>query len=76
MADLTKRFKSFKAKEYAQHEQTFKQLKNSQSPHTLFIGCADSRLMPTLITESGPGELFVIRTSPTLCPLTSWIQLT
>lgn len=68
MVDLTKRFKSFKAKEYSQHEHKFKQLKSSQNPHTLFIGCADSRLMPALITESEPGELFVIRNVANVVP--------
>ncbi len=32
-----------------------------QHPSTLFIGCSDSRLMPYLLTGTGPGELFIIR---------------
>lgn len=32
-----------------------------QDPHTLFITCSDSRIIPSLITSAEPGELFIIR---------------
>jgi len=34
---------------------------NERRPEALIIGCADSRVIPTLITNSNPGDLFVIR---------------
>lgn len=32
-----------------------------QKPRLLWIGCADSRVVPALITDADPGELFEIR---------------
>ncbi|MFE7240341.1 carbonic anhydrase [Streptomyces sp. NPDC002596] len=49
-------------------QQLFAHLATHHRPETLFIGCSDARVTPELITQSEPGELFVIRTAGNLVP--------
>ncbi|KOG51692.1 carbonate dehydratase [Streptomyces griseoflavus] len=46
----------------------FERLATTHRPGALFIGCSDARVIPELLTQSEPGELFVIRTAGNLVP--------
>lgn len=58
---VKKGLKHFKEHSYKKHEKLYRELKNKQHPHTLFIACSDSRVSPEMLTGSEPGEVFVIR---------------
>jgi len=58
----------FKRGDYEIHKELFKSLKKTQNPHTLFITCSDSRLDPNMITDTLPGELFIIRNIANIIP--------
>jgi carbonic anhydrase len=46
----------------------FKRLVEGQAPVALFITCADSRINPNLLTQTEPGELFILRNAGNIVP--------
>ncbi len=59
---------NFQENDFLKYKDHFTSLERKQEPHTLFIGCSDSRIDPTLITKTLPGELFIVRNIANIVP--------
>jgi len=68
MDKLFKGVLKFQQEDFEAQRELFSQLRREQKPHTLFIGCSDSRVVPTLITKTNPGELFLVRNVANIVP--------
>jgi carbonic anhydrase len=62
LSDFVNGNELFQRAYFKKHEKELLDLAvKGQQPKALFIGCADSRVIPDLIVQSNPGDLFVIR---------------
>ena len=68
MDKLFKGYMKFRKDDFESHRELFQTLGREQKPHTLFIGCSDSRVVPNLITQTHPGELFIVRNVANIVP--------
>ena len=60
----------FRSSEFGNYRKLFRKLsREGQNPHTLFITCSDSRVLAELITQSQPGDLFVVKNIGNIVPL-------
>lgn len=61
-------FARFQRKYFSADQELFDQLRVGQRPKALVVACCDSRADPAIITDSDPGELFVVRNVANLVP--------
>jgi carbonic anhydrase len=68
MERLLQGVSKFQRDVYPSQRELFEKLASKQNPEALFITCADSRIVPDLITQSSPGDLFICRNAGNMIP--------
>jgi carbonic anhydrase len=58
----------FQTNAFTSEREFFERLADGQTPETLFITCSDSRINPNLLTNTRPGELFILRNAGNIVP--------
>lgn len=68
MEKLVRGIHQFQMEYFRPQREELAQLVKGQQPDALFISCSDSRVSPTTITQSQPGEVFVLRNAGNITP--------
>jgi carbonic anhydrase len=58
----------FQAAVFGPQKALFERLAVGQEPEALFITCSDSRINPNVLTQTEPGELFILRNAGNIIP--------
>ena len=61
MEKLITGLRKFQDNYFTKNKELFLRLSKGQHPRILFITCCDSRINPNLITQTEPGEIFIMR---------------
>lgn len=67
-ADMINGYRRFREGGWATQHERWNELKEGQSPQVMVIACSDSRVDPTQIFDTSPGEIFVVRNVGALVP--------
>jgi len=68
MKKLIEGVQKFQKDLFRAKQSLFERLADGQKPLALFITCSDSRIDPNLLTNTEPGELFVLRNAGNIVP--------
>lgn len=68
MQKLVHGIHKFQKEIFPSKQRLFEKLQSGQQPMALFITCSDSRIDPSLLTQTDPGELFIMRNAGNLIP--------
>ncbi len=67
-AALLDGYRRFKSDAYRRQKSRYDELAEGQSPKVMVIACSDSRVDPSTIFDTSPGEMFVVRNVANLVP--------
>ena len=68
MQKLVEGIHQFQKEVFSSKQPLFEGLADGQHPLALFITCSDSRINPNLLTQTEPGELFILRNAGNIVP--------
>lgn len=68
MQKLVEGIHQFQNDIFSSKQLVYEGLVNGQNPLALFITCSDSRINPNLLTQTDPGELFILRNAGNIVP--------
>jgi carbonic anhydrase len=68
MQKLVEGLHRFQSELFGSHRALFERLAKEQRPEVLFITCSDSRISLNLITQTQPGDLFILRNAGNIIP--------
>lgn len=68
MQKLVQGLHHFRENIFRSQKELFERLADGQQPEALFITCSDSRINPNLITQTSPGDIFILRNAGNIVP--------
>lgn len=68
MQKLVEGIHAFQRDQFSKEQKLFETLAKGQKPLALFVTCSDSRIDPNRLTQTKPGELFILRTAGNIIP--------
>jgi carbonic anhydrase len=68
MQKLVEGLHKFQSEVFEHSRELFERLARGQKPESLLITCSDSRIVPNLLTQTDPGELFILRNAGNIVP--------
>lgn len=67
-SDMLAGYARFRSRDWVSEREQWEKLGEGQSPKVMVIACSDSRVDPTQIFDTRPGEIFVVRNVAALVP--------
>ena len=67
-ADLIEGYRRFREGDWRRQRERWEKLAKGQSPQVMVVACSDSRIDPSVVFDSRPGEMFVVRNVANLVP--------